>query len=316
MAVPCTAEFFCTVRSDQDILEARAFAEARRLPIHLLGGGSNVVLRGNLPGLTLHVGLKGREVVGSSVRIQAGEEWHETVLFSIKQQLFGLENLALIPGQVGAAPIQNIGAYGVELSEAVSRVSGIELGSGEPFEFDRDACEFGYRDSLFKRSAAERFLITSVQLDLSNLYEPRLEYAGIREALGESEITAENVCDAVINIRQSKLPDPAVVGNAGSFFKNPIVEESLYAKLKQELPTLNAYEEGARFKLSAAFLIDACELKGFQIGGARVSRQHALVLENASNASGADVLALAKEVQAQVEARFNIRLEVEPRILS
>ena len=315
LGVQSSAEYFCAVSSHEDILEARAFATDQKLPIHILGGGSNLVLKEKLPGLTLHVSMLGRSISGNFMTLEGGENWHEGVGYAIEHHRYGIENLALIPGLVGAAPIQNIGAYGVELSEVLATVSGVELHSGESFEFDKNACEFGYRDSIFKRKQRDQFLITRVSLELDSTYQPRLEYAGLVDSLGDREPTAANVSDAVVRLRQSKLPDPALVGNVGSFFKNPVVSRTQFQELKLRKPEISGFVQDDTVKLSAAWLIDQCKLKGRTKGGARVSHQHALVIENGGHATGADVLALAAEVQANVEERFNIQLEVEPRVL-
>lgn len=316
-SVPCTAEYFCSVSSVEEILEARAFAHEQGLPISILGGGSNVVLRSNLPGLCVHVKVDGLQTDRCIVKAGAGENWHQLVLNTVQQELSGLENLALIPGLVGAAPIQNIGAYGAELSEFVVSVQGIELVSGEGFEFSRADCEFGYRDSLFKHSSREQYLITHVTLSLNTTFTPRLGYQGLEEALEQlnSELSAAAVAEAVTRLRRSKLPDPAEYGNAGSFFKNPTVHKEALDKLLELDPTLQGRVQGEHYKLSAGQIIDLCGLKGLRSGGARVSEKHALVIENAGNATGGDVLALATRIQHEVKTRFDLELEIEPRIL-
>ncbi len=316
-AVAASAEYFCRVASEDDILEARAFANDKGLQISILGGGSNVVLKSDLPGLCLHVAIEGRDFSGSLVSVSAGENWHDVVLASLAAKRFGLENLALIPGQVGAAPIQNIGAYGVEIAEYLAVVKGIELRSGQPFQFSAEECGFGYRDSVFKRAQSDQFLITSVELDLPSSFTPRLSYQGIREQLTETGegLTAEEVCQVVIRLRQSKLPDPKLVGNAGSFFKNPIVSNEQYQLLQQRFPGLTGHLQEDGYKVSAGFLIEQCGLKGRSVGGAKVSTKHALVIENAHSATGEDVVGLAGVVQSSVAAEFDITLEIEPRVI-
>lgn len=313
-SVSAVAEHFCQIQSESDILEARDYARHHNLPITILGGGSNVVLRSELPGLCLLMDLKGVEVQGTTIHMNAGEIWHEIVHLSLDHDLCGIENLALIPGQVGAAPIQNIGAYGVELSEYVRLVRGIEMNSGEPFEFDQASCEFAYRDSIFKRDVKNQYLITSLMLDLSTEFIPRLDYQGIRDITGENT-TARDVCYAVTRLRQSKLPDPDVVGNAGSFFKNPVLSKLDFLALKQRVKNLTGHRQSDGYKVSAGFLIEYCGLKGLTVGGARVSDLHALVIENSGSATGQDVLDLASAVQERVATEFDLDLEIEPRVI-
>jgi UDP-N-acetylmuramate dehydrogenase len=315
LGVPARAEYFCRVHDVDEVHEAIAWARTHKQPISILGGGSNVIMRSTLPGLCIQVALSGRRVQANRVSLAAGESWHQSVLFSLDQGLSGLENLALIPGQVGAAPIQNIGAYGVELAEHLLAVHGISLTTGEAFSLTKAECQFGYRDSVFKRRRDQLQLITEIELVLNQDYEPRLEYAGILDQLGNQEVTPQNVCRAVIQLREAKLPNPREVGNVGSFFKNPLVTQQRFTQLQEIDQHLVGYRDQQGIKLSAAYLIDQCGLKGVRQGGARVSNQHALVLENAGEATGEDVLALAQRVAEQVVARFGVQLEIEPRVL-
>lgn len=315
LGVPARAEYFCQVHDLDEVQEAIAWARSQHQPISILGGGSNVVMREKLPGLCLQVALSGRSIESNRIKLAAGENWHQSVLYSLEQGLSGLENLALIPGQVGAAPIQNIGAYGVELAEHLTAVQGIRLDTGEAFRLNRDECQFGYRDSVFKRAKEHSQLITEVELELNWDYEPRLEYAGILDQLGAKQVTPENVCQAVIQLRQTRLPNPINSGNAGSFFKNPVITTELFQQLKQKDEQLVGHQDKQGMKVSAAYLIDQCGLKGARRGGAQVSQQHALVIENAGNATGDDVLELARLVTEKVMARFDILLEMEPRVL-
>ncbi len=313
--LPSRAQYFCEVTCVDDVLAASEFARSKQIPVWVLGGGSNVILTEHIPGLCLQIAIKGRSIDGNTVTLGAGENWHETVLFTLDGGLSGLENLALIPGQVGAAPMQNIGAYGVELAESLLRVKGVELQSKQVFEFAREDCQFGYRDSVFKRAKAARYVITEVELALDHNFVPRLEYAGIQAQLGARTLSAKAVCDAVIELRTSKLPDPAICGNAGSFFKNPVVSSEHYQSLQALLPGIQGFNEADGVKVSAAVLIEACGLKGKIFGGARVSERHALVLENAGHAVAEDVLHLASRIQLEVQTRFNVQLEIEPRVI-
>lgn len=297
---------------------------ARGDPPLLLGGGSNLLFAGDPPGTVLSLSANGIRIVADDgaqaiVRADAGAGWHDFVLWTLHHGFAGLENLALIPGTVGAAPIQNIGAYGVEVREFVHVVEAWEPASGKRLRFDRERCAFAYRDSLFKREA-DRFIVTAVEFALPRAAALRLDYAGIGEelaAMGVDAPTPTRVCEAVCRIRRRKLPDPAVVGNAGSFFKNPIVPAAQAEALAAAHPGLPQFRgaDAATRKLSAAWLIDACGWKGRRDGDAGVSPQHALVLVNHGRATGAELLALARRIAASVHDRFGVALEPEPRIV-
>ncbi|WP_101927125.1 MULTISPECIES: UDP-N-acetylmuramate dehydrogenase [Luteimonas] len=289
----------------------------------VLGGGSNLLFADDPPGDVLAlvdttIDLLGDHGASTHVRAAAGAGWHDVVLYTLGHGLGGLENLALIPGTTGAAPIQNIGAYGVEVGERIAAVDAIDRAHGVSVRLDAAACRFGYRDSVFKQTP-DRYLVTAVEFALSRDAAPVLDYAGLRDALlarGRTEPTPRDVADAVIAIRRSKLPDPAVIGNAGSFFKNPIVPQAVADALHAASPTLPVFDAGPGLrKLSAAWLIDQCGWKGHRDGDAGVSAGHALVLVNHGRASGADLLALARRIAASVQARFGVMLEPEPRIV-
>ena len=289
----------------------------------LLGGGSNLLFAGNPPGAVIALATRGIAMTEDGevaiVRADAGATWHEFVLWTLRHGLCGLENLALIPGTVGAAPIQNIGAYGVEVRERIRAVEALDRRDGAMVRLDNAACGFAYRDSLFKRDP-ERFVVTAVEFALPRTPAPRLDYAGIGEelaAMGVADPTPSQVADAVIRIRRRKLPDPAVLGNAGSFFKNPIVPavqaEALHAR-HPSLPTFRGNDDGTR-KLSAAWLIDQCGWKGHREGDAGVAASHALVLVNHGHATGMQLLDLARRIAASVRERFGVDIEPEPRIV-
>lgn len=290
----------------------------------VLGGGSNLLFAADPDGPLVALAAGGMRIVGDDgrnvvVRFDAGASWHGCVMWSLAQGLGGLENLALIPGTAGAAPIQNIGAYGVEVGEHVVAVEAFDTRSRAMLRFTGDECGFAYRDSRFKREP-DRYIVTAVELALSRDAEPRLDYAGIRDelaAMGVDAPTPALVAEAVVRLRRRKLPDPAVVGNAGSFFKNPIVPAPVAQALAAGHPGLPVYRgdgEGTR-KLSAAWLIEACGWKGYRDGDAGVSAQHALVLVNHGGATGAQLLALARRIAASVQERFGVPLEPEPRIV-
>jgi UDP-N-acetylmuramate dehydrogenase len=295
------------------------------LPRLVLGGGSNVVLTGDFAGLVLLVALRGRRIVREDadavyVEAAAGEPWHDFVAWTLAQGLPGLENLALIPGTVGAAPIQNIGAYGLEMCERFASLRAVELASGKTVEFDAHACAFGYRDSFFKREGRDRFVITSVVFRLPKAWQPRAGYADLARELAANgyaanggQPDAQAIFDAVVAVRRAKLPDPLELGNAGSFFKNPVIDAAQFEALKSREPDVISYAQpDGSVKLAAGWLIDRCGWKGRALGAAGVHERQALVLVNRGGASGADVLALARAIQRDVQARFGVELEAEP----
>ena len=292
----------------------------------VLGGGSNLLFAGDAPGAVLAISARGMGVLadhGDSaiVRADAGASWDGFVRWSLAQGLAGLENLALIPGTVGAAPIQNIGAYGVEVRERIHAVEALERATGEVRRLSPAACEFAYRDSLFKREP-DRYVVTAVEFELPRAAPLRLDYAGIGDELAAMGVasmpTPLQVADAVSRIRRRKLPDPAVLGNAGSFFKNPIVPAAQADTLQSGHPSLPAFrgDGDATRKLSAAWLIEQCGWKGHRDdSGAGVAASHALVLVNHGGATGAQLLDLARRIAASVQARFGVAIEPEPRIV-
>jgi UDP-N-acetylmuramate dehydrogenase len=290
----------------------------------ILGGGTNVLFVGDVAGSVILNHVTGRKIIKDSdnaVLVEAcgGENWHQLVLWSLEQGLSGIENLSLIPGLTGAAPIQNIGAYGVELADVFNSLQALDLKTGELREFDRSDCQFTYRGSRFKSTDAGRFLITRIRLRLQREFTPRLAYSGLGEELQSMGIelaTAKQVSDAVIRIRQRKLPDPEITGNAGSFFKNPVVGSAVANLLKKDFSELPVYAvENGKVKLSAAWMIEQCGWKGHREGDAGVSEQHALVLVNHGNASGRQLLDLANAIGESVKSRFGIDLKPEPKII-
>ena len=309
------------IESEEDILSAPALNPARDL---VLGGGSNVVLVNDIPGTVYLNRIMGIDMIGDEgdsclVEVGAGESWHGLVQWSLDNGLSGLENLSLIPGCAGAAPIQNIGAYGVELDTVVDRVSCWDWQTLAWASFSREECDFSYRDSRFKSREPGRYLITSIRLRLSRKFQPRLSYSGLKDELqraGTHNPTARDVSEAVIRVRRNKLPDPQVHGNAGSFFKNPVVTAEKAENLITEHPDLPAWAQpDGDTKLSAAWMIERCGLKGTSIGDAEVSRQHSLVLVNRGNASGQDVAELAALIKLRVYDEFGVELEPEPRLV-
>ncbi|TCK42664.1 UDP-N-acetylmuramate dehydrogenase [Paraburkholderia sp. BL8N3] len=316
------ARYALTLTSEAQVAALAQDARIANLPQLVLGGGSNVVLTRDFDGVALLVGLTGRRVIGEVsegggawlVEAGAGENWHDFVAWTLAQGMPGLENLALIPGTVGAAPIQNIGAYGLEMGERFERLRAIELATGEAAEFDRDACAFGYRDSFFKRAGRGRFLITSVVFRLPKAWTPRADYADVARALeGTGRCDAQAIFDAVVAVRRAKLPDWKELGNAGSFFKNPVVSAAAFDALRSREPDVVSYRQpDGNIKLAAGWLIDRCGWKGRAIGGAAVHDRQALVLVNRGGATGAQVLELADAIRRDVQARFGVELEAEP----
>jgi UDP-N-acetylmuramate dehydrogenase len=291
------------------------------LPRLLLGGGSNIVLTGDFHGLVLHMAIAGKQVVDgpagmSLVRAGAGESWHGLVQYSLDQGLGGLENLALIPGTVGASPIQNIGAYGVELKDVFHAASVFDSASGAVRTMSAADCRFGYRDSIFKQPAGAGLIVLDVSFALPRAWTPVLGYAELANAVRDAGLTAPSprqIADLVIAIRRRKLPDPAVIGNAGSFFKNPVVSAERCAQLLSAFPALvhHIQADGSQ-KLAAGWLIDQCGWKGKSLGAAGVYEKQALVLVNRGGASGAEVVALARAIAGDVQARYGVVLETEP----
>jgi len=302
----------------------QALAGIGDAPLLVLGSGSNVLLAADPADVVLVFDNRDIDILEhrtdhAIVRAGAGVIWHELVMWSLAQGLSGLENLALIPGTVGAAPIQNIGAYGAQAGEFIQTVEAWDRQCHDWVRLDQAACRFGYRDSVFK-AEPDRYLITAVEFRLPLLHELRLDYAGIREQLHTMAIaqpTAADVARAVIAIRQRKLPDPAVLGNAGSFFKNPILpleQVQLLLQLYPELPTYPGSDAG-NGKLSAAWMIEACGWKGLREGDAGVSPDHALVLVNHGSATGSELLAFARRVSASVLEKFGVPIEPEHRLV-
>ncbi|MFZ5654142.1 MAG: UDP-N-acetylmuramate dehydrogenase [Pseudomonadota bacterium] len=323
LALAARAEYFAAVTDLDRAREALDFARARRLPVTVLGEGSNVVLAGDLPGLVVRVAIGGRRLVGErhgrlELQVGAGENWHATVAHCLRQGWYGLENLALIPGTAGAAPVQNIGAYGVELESRFLHLTALEIATGAIRRFSRADCGFGYRDSIFKQGERDRWLIISVTLELRRVPAPVLDYPALREALGDrpaAEISPAEVAAAVMALRRARLPDPAVLPNAGSFFKNPVVSAAAARALAARCPGLATFPApGGQVKLAAAWLIEQCGWKGVERCGVGVHDRQALVLVNRGGGAVA-LLELARAVRRSVAERFGVLLEPEPRVL-
>lgn len=322
--LPAVAQTLVRVASDADVRRVVDHPEHGRAPKFILGGGSNVVLTRDVAAVVLKVEVPGRRLAAETdeawiVEAGAGESWHGLVEWTLAQGLPGLENLALIPGTVGAAPVQNIGAYGVELADRFHSLDGVDLVTGRTVSFSGAMCRFGYRDSVFKQELAGKTVITRVRFALPKPWRPVLGYLDLERKMAETGNThpdARTVFDWVCTIRRAKLPDPAVVGNAGSFFKNPVVSAEQCRDIIGRDPEIVHYPlPDGRVKLAAGWLIDACGWKGKTVGRAGVYEKQALVLVNRGGASGAEVVTLARAIQESVYGRFGIRLEPEPVIV-
>lgn len=334
LALHARAAYFCEPTNRDELIAALELAREKNLSVLPLGEGSNVVLTRDYPGLVLRLldariqlendsQLESQDSNSVTVRVGAGLHWHTWVEKSLEAGWYGLENLALIPGAVGAAPVQNIGAYGVEVAKFIVSVRGVYIDSGEVFELDNAACEFAYRNSIFKQSLAQKTIITSVVFRLSTQPDIHADYAALREYLAlhhaaemsAGAITPQLVKEAVCEVRRTRLPDPNVLPNAGSFFKNPQISSEHFEKLHKEYPGIAFYPgEDGRVKIAAAWLIDQLGWKGRCMGAACVHDQQALVLINRNGASGAEILALADAISGDVRTRFDIVLENEPWI--
>ncbi|HVB04504.1 MAG TPA: UDP-N-acetylmuramate dehydrogenase [Chitinophagaceae bacterium] len=317
------ARYFIRVTSDLEIRELTSTPPYLRNEKFILGGGSNLLLTEDINGLVLKNDIKGIHKIREDalyvwIKAGAGESWHDLVLFSLGQGLAGLENLSLIPGSVGAAPMQNIGAYGVEIKDVFEELEAMDLQDGQVKRFTLKDCDFGYRDSIFKHKDRGRFIILSVTLRLNRIPKVNISYGTLAselEAMGVLEITPKAVSQAVIKIRSSKLPDPALIGNAGSFFKNPGVSLTALKELQALFPGLVAYpaHHGVA-KLAAGWLIEQCGWKGYREGDAGVHPLQALVLVNYGKAGGKEILELSRRISRSVEDKFGILLEREVNV--
>lgn len=322
--LPALAQTLVKVRSEADVKKVVNHPELGRAPKFILGGGSNLVLTQDVNLCVIKVEIKGIRLLATRddahiVEVGAGESWHDTVRWCLDQGLPGLENMALIPGTVGASPVQNIGAYGVELKDRFESLDAVDMVTGRTVTLDGDACGFGYRDSIFKRHLAGKSVITRVRLRLPRPWVPVLGYLELERKMTETGIAqpeARQIFDWICEVRRAKLPDPAVIGNAGSFFKNPVVTPEQCRDIIGRDPEIVHYPlDDGTFKLAAGWMIDACGWKGKSIGRAGVYERQALVLVNRGGASGAEVVTLARAIQESVYGRFGIRLEPEPVVV-
>ncbi|MBA6143224.1 MULTISPECIES: UDP-N-acetylmuramate dehydrogenase [Pseudomonas] len=316
------ARYFSQARNDLHVRQALSQAQRLALPVLVIGGGSNLLLTRDLDALVLHMASQGRRVLSDDgehvvVEAEAGEPWHPFVQWTLAQGFCGLENLSLIPGTVGAAPMQNVGAYGVEIKDVFVGLTALDRETGELRDFALADCAFGYRDSVFKRNPG-RWLILRVRFALSRTLHAHLDYGPVRQRLAEqgvTEPTAQAISDAICSIRREKLPDPAELGNAGSFFKNPVVSAECVARIRAQYPGVVAYPQAdGQVKLAAGWLIEQAGWKGYREGDAGVHRLQSLVLVNYGQASGAQMHALARRIHADILERFGVELEMEPNL--
>ncbi len=324
LRLPCNAEYYAAPSTLSALRAVLANAHTQGWPVTLLGGGSNVLLPEQLPGLVLRPALNqwwlshGQSAQGGEVfaHVGAGVNWHRFVMAMAARGLWGVENLALIPGSCGAAPVQNIGAYGVELADTLQAVQVMELASGRCYWLSAQACAFGYRDSLFKGELAGSVVITQLVMRLSRVAAAQLHYGDLAARLPTTPTPLE-VAEAVCAIRREKLPDPEVLANAGSFFKNPLVSDQQAAQLLHHYPTMPHFPQGeGQTKLAAGWLIDQCGLKGIQKGAFGVHQHQALVLVHFGGGDRRGLLNTADFIVAQVEERFGVTLEPEPRVVN
>ena len=319
--VACYAKRFVSINSFYDLQQLLKTEK----DLFLLSGGSNMLLTKDIEKLVVLLNIKGISIDRENEKsvhltVNSGENWHEFVLWCISQNYGGIENLSLIPGNVGTCPIQNIGAYGVEVKDTITKVEALEIETNKLVTFSNADCQFGYRNSIFKNEAKEKYIITSVSFQLTkNQHQLNTSYGAIETALKVNNIenpTIKNVSDAVIAIRKSKLPDPKEIGNSGSFFKNPVISTNQFLELQKKYPTIPSYKiSESETKIPAGWLVEQCGFKGKRFGDAGVHKKQALVLVNYGNASGKEIYQLAQKIQQTVLEMFSISLEIEVNII-
>jgi len=316
------ADLFTEIKNQKDIIEILKNESLHKKEILILGGGSNILLTKNITGLVIHNQIKGIQIIEENketvvVEVGSGEEWDNFVNWSTKNNFYGVENLSLIPGSVGAAPIQNIGAYGTELKNVFLKLEAINLKTKEIIIFKKNECEFGYRDSIFKKKFKNKFIITKVWFQLSKIQNINTNYKALKteiERLKLKNPTSQEIRSIIIDIRNSKLPKPREIGNAGSFFKNPIIQQQQLHTLQQTYPNIPFFKK-TEIKIPAAWLIENANWKGYKNSTCGVYEKHALVIINHNKANGQDILMLANKIKQSVYQKFNITLEEEVLII-
>jgi len=327
-AVPARARAFVEITDERELIPALEYAQDEQLSLLILGGGSNILFTDDYPGLVVHMAIPGIAVDPGAgerhrLRVGAGENWHRFVMFCLKHGFYGIENLVLIPGTVGAAPMQNIGAYGVELADVFVELTALEVNSGDIWTFDRSDCRFGYRDSVFKHGRPGELIITSVTLELHGEPAVNASYGALQEELAARDASSApapaDVAAAVMAIRRRKLPDPAVLPNCGSFFKNPVIDAGIRDALRERFDQMPEFPvadgKPGQVKVPAAWLLDQAGWKGKRRGALGVHREQAVVIVNYGGATGAQVVSLARDMQQSVMDGFGITLEPEVRII-
>lgn len=323
--INATAKHFAKFTTTDELTElfGSKFLNQKEAPL-VIGGGSNILLTHNYNGLVAKNEMHGIEVINQDeqyiyIRVAAGENWHQFVLYCIKNNFYGVENLSLIPGNVGASPMQNIGAYGVEIKDVFHELEAFNINTKKVETFTVEDCEFGYRESVFKRKYKGRFVITAVTFKLNKQPSFNISYGAIQQELDKMnviELSIAAISQAVINIRQSKLPDPKIIGNAGSFFKNPTISKRQFEGLQKEFPTIVGYPaNGNEVKVAAGWLIEQCGWKGYRKGDAGCHAKQALVLVNFGNAKGTEIFELSTQIIKSVHSKFGIALEREVNVL-
>lgn len=313
---PTQAAAFGRFRSEPEL---RTLLSEAKPPVLILGGGSNMLFRTDFPGTVLRNEIRGIEKIREDqdsiwLRVGGGEDWHEFVMHCVRSGWAGVENLALIPGTVGAAPIQNIGAYGVELREVFEELEALCLETGEKRHFSAAECQFGYRNSIFKQSLKGQYAITYVRFRLRKTPDFKLSYGALRELFTDRAPTLEAVSDAVIQIRQRKLPNPQQIGNSGSFFKNPVIGKAPFQELQKRYPNIPHYPQEEGVKVPAGWLIEQCGWKGKRVGNTGTYAKQALVIVNHGGATGEEIYQLSEAILQSVKSRFGIRLEREVNV--
>ena len=321
--ISARAKFFVEIHSEDELQELFVLSEFKNNQKIFLGGGSNILFTENFNGIVVLNKLKGMEILSEDVesaviRSMSGEKWHDLVIFTVRRGYWGIENLSLIPGTVGAAPMQNIGAYGAELKNVLENVETFDIATGIKRIFSREECKLGYRDSIFKNELKDKYFISVVTLKLSRTGGKNTSYKALQEHLEKNKIEVKNpknISDAVIFIRQSKLPDPKVIGNAGSFFKNVFVKKEQLQKLRADYPDMPYFEEDGVNKIPAGWLIEQCGWKGRRVGNVGVHDKQALVLVNHGGATGTELVKLAKKIIISVKEKFGLELVPEVNLI-
>ncbi len=320
--IDAKAKYFITAADSEEIIDAINFVSKKNIDLLPLGKGSNILFTKDFEGAVLHILPNDITITEENdsevtIKVGAGVEWDDLVSFSVKRKFWGLENLSFIPGTAGAAPVQNIGAYGAELKDTLVKVTGIDVSKREVVSFTKEECEFGYRESIFKNKLKNKFIISEIEIKLSKKYSPNVNYRPLRKIFdGKKNLEPEEIRTEIIRIRKEKLTDPNEIGNAGSFFTNPIVDASVLQRIRAKYPSIPFYNlPDGKFKIAAGWLIETAGLKGYREGNVGVSGRQALVILNYGNASGKEVYEFSQKIKNLILKKFNISLQTEVNIL-